>query len=694
MESQDRFVGQVLDDNYGIDKTLGQGGRGAVYFATHLGTGRPVAVKVISPKHMANEDFIKRFKREAKAAGLLRHPNIVDVTDFGFTELGPDRVAYLVMEYLDGCTLADVLKEEEALPVKGVVDIIEQVCLAIGKAHEHGIVHRDLKPDNIWLEPDDRGGFKVKVLDFGLAKLADKASKNIAQATEVLTAAAPAPVSRPVDVTHVQGVSEPTQVQASVLPDERATEVFGASAGEQATEIAKARPTEKIDRKSVDTVLSGGVTQIGAVLGTPLYMSPEQCQGDKLSPSSDIYSLGVIAYEMLAGKTPFAGNMFALMTQHIYNPPPPLREINPKLRRGVEEVVMSALAKNPGERPASAAAFSNALRAHSEGPGAILSNAFRLYSEHFSLFLRISLLAYIPLLAVIVLWVCGRVVDYYVPSLVLFTDLLNVALYDIGQLFAWVISVGVFVPVTAQLLIAPLGQVEIRSAFAPLKKRLRSFLYASLWFNLLVLFLFVYEDAVLGLMSGALGEASLLHRFLESVTHNSSQVILIDKVIAALLTIPTVLALRAIFNGLLYAPVIAMEGLPGKDSFARSKQLVSRTPRTIIKLLAIFLIVIFLETGFGILVDAYFIQGNQPLTTAVTLGASSRIIVVMLSLLLNPIVAVSLGLLYFKTRQAGGETLKEILGDYQREMLPFARWQDRMLKRLSVRISRGSNPSS
>src|SRR4051794_34725271 len=171
MNVLEQLIGQVLDEKYRIEKKLGQGGMGAVYLATHLGTGRPVALKVISPQFMTNEEFVERFKREAKAAGLLRHPNVVNVTDFGFTSIEAGRIAYLVMEYLNGTNLGDLLKKKKQLPLGFTVDIVEQVCLAIDEAHKQGIIHRDLKPDNIWLEPNGRGGYNVKVLDFGLAKL-------------------------------------------------------------------------------------------------------------------------------------------------------------------------------------------------------------------------------------------------------------------------------------------------------------------------------------------------------------------------------------------------------------------------------------------------------------------------------------------------------------------------------------------
>src|SRR5688500_6853202 len=138
-------IGQTLDEKYKIERELGRGGMGSVYLATHLGTERPVAVKVIAPQFMERPEFIERFRREAKAAGRLRHPNVVDVTDFGFAQTDQGQVAYLVMEYLDGCTLGEILDEEKNLPVGWTLDILEQVCSAVHEAHEQGIIHRDLK---------------------------------------------------------------------------------------------------------------------------------------------------------------------------------------------------------------------------------------------------------------------------------------------------------------------------------------------------------------------------------------------------------------------------------------------------------------------------------------------------------------------------------------------------------------------
>src|SRR5437773_5629494 len=221
MTPLERYVGQVLDEKYRLERLLGQGGMGAVYLAMHLGTERYVALKLIAPQFMQNQEFVARFKREARAAGRLRHPNVVDVTDFGFSGVGNDRVAYLVMEYLDGCTLSDVLVEEERLPLYWVVDILEQVCAAVHEAHQQGVIHRDLKPDNIWLEPNGLGGYRVKVLDFGIAKLAEASTPG----AELIPAAqnpdeTPTlmPSTTPVAFAAAAGAAEPESRRAQPAP--------------------------------------------------------------------------------------------------------------------------------------------------------------------------------------------------------------------------------------------------------------------------------------------------------------------------------------------------------------------------------------------------------------------------------------------------------------------------------------------
>ena len=165
------MIGEILDAKYRIDKQLGAGGMGNVYLATHLGTTRVVAVKVIAPKWAAEPQFLARFQREAQACGRLRHPNIVNVTDFGIARASGRRHA-VSGDGVSGWTDAFGFPESQSAdPLPLIADLLDQIGLALAEAHRHGIVHRDLKPDNIWLEPNGRGGYTVKVLDFGVAKV-------------------------------------------------------------------------------------------------------------------------------------------------------------------------------------------------------------------------------------------------------------------------------------------------------------------------------------------------------------------------------------------------------------------------------------------------------------------------------------------------------------------------------------------
>lgn len=462
----------LLDGKYQIEQLLGQGGMGAVYRATHLGTKRTVAVKVIHPQLSSHHEFVARFQREAEAAGRLRHPNVVDVTDFGFAQTEEGRVAYLVMEYLDGCTLAEIVQEEGALPTSWVIDILEQVCAAVDEAHRAGIIHRDLKPENIWLEPNGRGGYTVKVLDFGLVKLSER--------TEALfTAEARIPQPRhetfETEATTLlrAGDEQPTKIRSGKTTSTNDVDSNGHKRGPQTSEA-----------------LDENLTVMGSVMGTPFYMSPEQCRGEPLDARSDIYSLGVVAYRLLTGETPFMGTSDELVELHKTVEPIPIREKNRKVSRKLGRIVMAALAKNPADRPQTAAGFASALRAAWEGPSHLLRQAFALYSRHFPTFLKISLLGYAPLivvLALINLFERSFDTQELSPFQQLSFGLFSCLGMIVALLLAYFSVSAATVPVVVQLMIAPLRTLQIKDAFAALKRRWRVFAVTSLLVLLLIL---------------------------------------------------------------------------------------------------------------------------------------------------------------------------------------------------------------
>ncbi|GEM_PF-1293853 len=320
-----QMIGRVLDGKYRLEELIGRGGMGAVYRALHVGTGRRVAVKVIAPELAGKREFIERFRREAKTIGRLRHPNIVNVTDFGITGENDQTLAYLVMEHLEGGTLAAKLKDKRPLPLADALDILKQTCAAIDEAHRLGILHRDLKPENIWLEPVGFGACNVKVLDFGIAQLHD-----------LLAFEEPEPL--PV-------ISETSETAAAQPQRFSITE----------DETLRMNPTLQ------------QLTRSGTVMGTPKYMSPEQCRGEKLDNASDIYSLGVIAYQMLSGELPFKGTAAELLEQHREATPAPLSQKRRDIPAGIDAVVSQALAKEPSARPATAGAFAFLLSLQTTG---------------------------------------------------------------------------------------------------------------------------------------------------------------------------------------------------------------------------------------------------------------------------------------------------------------------------------------
>jgi eukaryotic-like serine/threonine-protein kinase len=254
--------------NYVVERKLGEGGMGAVYLARHPRIGKEVAIKVLLPQLSRDPELVQRFFHEAKAAAEIKNEHIVDVLDYG--ELS-DGASYIVMEWLEGRSLSELLRAETKLPLARAQKIARGIGRALAAAHTRGIVHRDLKPDNIFLVRHEDDPDFVKVLDFGIAKL-------MGDATDVKTRA-------------------------------------------------------------------------GAILGTPYYMSPEQCQGFAVDPRADVYSLGVILYQMVTGRLPFeAAGLGELLMAHVSRPPPPPRTLEPGLPLAAEEALLQALAKDPEQR--------------------------------------------------------------------------------------------------------------------------------------------------------------------------------------------------------------------------------------------------------------------------------------------------------------------------------------------------------
>jgi len=632
MTDLERYVGQVLDEKYRLERLLGRGGMGAVYLATHLGTDRYVALKLIAPQFMRNQEFVERFKREARAAGRLRHPNVVDVTDFGFSGDGQNRVAYLVMEYLDGCTLSDVLAEEDRLPLYWVVDILEQVCGAVHEAHQQGIVHRDLKPDNIWLEPNGLGGYRVKVLDFGIAKMAEAAAPGNASADERAEIAQ----SVPPTVAALEAATMINPAPPAEL-DESATMMLPNTQDQTRMFDSPRHTAGGMRGTAVPDTAAAGLTRVGSILGTPLYMSPEQCRGERADVRSDVYSIGVIAYQMLAGAPPFSGDTATVIRSHNEVPPEPVRLLNKKVPKRVARVLMSALEKNADKRPQTAIAFSHAMRANADGLGTLYRRAFALYSEYFPKFLKLSLLAHIPVIVVIGLAVAFRIAEPRLGTGMRLGLGIPLALAQIvaGFLSGSIIS-GVTAVIVSQLAVAPMKPVELHAAFDILRRRWKPFLKTSL-------------NVILRMAIGF-----------------------------CLLIVPMIVVQ---VRYLLWGPVVLMEGLEGKAALKRARALASRSWRTMILALLIQFLVPAIVGGV--------IGGLLGLNTSASHPHSWRVrIGGQLSELINifvlPLLAIVPALLYLKMRQFGGETLTDVMAQLEELEPTKSLWRQRMRTRLTV----------
>ena len=272
---------------YELGRLIGAGGFGFVYVARDTELEREVAIKLLRPEHVTNAEVLRRFLQEARAVVRIAHPGIITIFECGEV----DGTAFIAMERLHGEALSVRLAREGALDPHTAVAVARQVASALGAAHAAGIVHRDLKPDNVFLVPGPAFGERVKVLDFGIAKLAS----------------APG---------------------------------------------------------------TGDATQAHQVFGTPRYMSPEQCRSAAgVDHRTDVYALGCILFEMIAGRPPFVGTTAELLGRQMVMPPPRLGELAPHAPPRLAQIVATMLAKRPEDRFAGMAEVEHALASAIE-PGA------------------------------------------------------------------------------------------------------------------------------------------------------------------------------------------------------------------------------------------------------------------------------------------------------------------------------------
>ena len=291
-----------LSERYKNFVRIGEGGTAIVYKAEDSNLLRDVAIKTMSISRMS-PDMVLRFQHEARAASKLQHPNLITVLDFG---LAGNSRPYLVMDFVRGKSLEDLLQESDCLPIDKTIAILLEVCRGMAFAHQNGVIHRDLKPSNILLldvpEPDAR----VKVVDFGIAKLSGSDSGE-----------------------------RPTASRTNLA----------------------AMPRVALERKKQGE--SKGRT--GELMGSPFYMSPEQIRGDNVDQRTDIYSLGCIMFRMLSGMAPFEGDThLETYSQHLNDLPPLI--VDPVLPAELHALIDKCLAKNPSERPSSMTEIADALR--------------------------------------------------------------------------------------------------------------------------------------------------------------------------------------------------------------------------------------------------------------------------------------------------------------------------------------------
>src|SRR6266550_2653086 len=279
MAVSDTLINTLFDGRYRILRKLGTGGMANVYLAEDEVLGRRVAIKILNDRHAGDDQFVERFRREAKNAAGLSHPNIVSIYDRGEAE----GTYYIAMEYLDGRSLKELIVARGPAPIPLAIDYARQILAALRFAHRNGVVHRDIKPHNIMVGDEGR----LKVTDFGIARA---------------------------------GVSQ--------------------------------------------------MTEVGSIIGTAQYLSPEQARGAAVDPRSDLYSVGIVLYEMLTGQVPFTGyTPLEIAMKHLSAIPAPPSELRPDIPHDLDLVVLRALAKDPEDRYQSAEEMAADLARVASGTG-------------------------------------------------------------------------------------------------------------------------------------------------------------------------------------------------------------------------------------------------------------------------------------------------------------------------------------